>query len=105
MPIRLIYHQTSVDSDNTSPFDKAIVKITEDEDIMIAGPYLEIHYLEQIINSGNSWRLLTDIEKWLLAYDNAARQIICNFIVANTANIHHCKKLHARSLSVGITRW
>jgi hypothetical protein len=95
MTIRLLYHD--VDSpDAVSPFDAAIVSIATKEHVRLACPYLSLTYLCRIISLGRSWRLLTNVEEWLLAHNRTQRKQIYDFLARHRRVIRHYPHLHAK---------
>ena len=96
MPVELLHHTSESMSGGLSPFDKAITRITQEKDISIACPYLGMDYLKQIIKGCNSWRILTDVEEWIISQAENARLEIEDFIASYSERIHHYPDLHAK---------
>ncbi len=101
MTARLIYHTPDSMTGAASPFDTAIMDMTEGQDLQIACPYLGLSYVQRIIERSNAWRLLTDVQEWLTSQDHESRGRIVDFILANRQRVRHCKDLHAKVLIAG----
>src|SRR5437660_1066459 len=95
MPIRLLYHDP--DSPGAvSPFDAAIVSIARGDHVRLACPYSSLAYLRRVVALSASWRLLTDVEEWLLSQNRMQRERIYGFLVRNRSVIRHYPHLHAK---------
>jgi len=91
---QLIYHKDGI---STSPFDLTITNIVRNNNIFVICPYIGIEYFNRIISLANSWKLITDVEEWILSQnDNKNRLMIIDFIKENNINIHHIKNVHAK---------
>lgn len=99
--IDLLFHRTS-DPSGTSPFDKAIVRVTREGAIRIVSPYIAISYLQRIVRLSSEWRLISDVEEWLFALSVHARPRAWQFIRENIQRIHHCRRVHAKAV-IGTT--
>lgn len=91
----LIYHNPS-DRTGVSPFDRAIRDITEDEEILIACPYIGPAYLRDVLNRTEKWYLLTDVSEWLGIHSRAKRGAIHEFLVEHRDRVRHITDLHAK---------
>ncbi len=96
MSIKLIYHTRESTEGGQSPFDAAIARMARDTDISIACPYLNLKYVESLIERCKSWRILTDVEEWILSHNQDMRDDIRDFIAENHNRIRHYPKLHAK---------
>ena len=76
MPTCLVYHTAESANGGPSPFDETICWVVCDRTISIACPYLDLNYLKQICALSRSWRLLTDLEAWLAAFNAKSRHKI-----------------------------
>ena len=91
---QLIYHKDGI---VTSPFDVAITNIAKDNDISVICPYIGINYFNRILSIANSWKLITDVEEWILSHhDEKSRLEIINFVKENKCKIHHIRNVHAK---------
>ncbi|MCD6335151.1 MAG: NgoFVII family restriction endonuclease, partial [Candidatus Latescibacteria bacterium] len=91
---QLIYHKEDI---VISPFDVAITNVAKDNDISVICPYIGINYFNRIASIANSWKLITDVEEWILSHqDEKSRLEIINFIKENKCKIHHIKNVHAK---------
>src|SRR5438128_8630074 len=96
MSSTLIYHQPGEASRCRSPIDRAIDQMVRNQHIDIACPYLGLPYLRWIIKQPTSWRLLSDIEQWIMSQAENSRSEIYDFITAHSERIHHYPGLHAK---------
>src|SRR6185503_4664129 len=96
MPVTLKYHQPGGTSGDRSPIDRAICEIVSGKHIDIACPYLSLPYLEQIRKQSSSWRLLTDVEQWIISQAKNSRSEIYDFITEHSERIHYYPGLHAK---------
>lgn len=96
MDIKLIYHDKESSMGGISPFDKTIAEIVKNKNVCIVCPYIGIDYFDRITQLANTWRLVTDVEAWVISHNPKARQNIKNFITKNHSNIHHYKDIHAK---------
>jgi hypothetical protein len=91
---QLIYHKDGID---ISPFDVAITNVAKNNDIYVICPYIGINYFNRITSIANSWKLITDVEEWILSHqDKKSRLEIINFIKQHKCKIHHIKNVHAK---------
>lgn len=93
---RLVYHDPSNPQGDVSPFDQAIMRVSNAGALRIASPYVGVSYLERIIRLSNDWRLISDVSEWLKSLSVSSRPRAWTFIRENIANIHHCPALHAK---------
>lgn len=91
----LVYHDPS-DRTGSSPFDEAIKNITENEDVLVACPYIEPDYLKEVTQRTESWRLLTDVQEWLSIHGHTKREEVHEFLVRNNDHVRHVTDLHAK---------
>lgn len=96
MSIKLIYHTDTSINGGISPFDEAIHQISNNEELLIACPYIDISYVKPFLYKCNKWRIVSDVEAWLSAFQGKSREQIINFIVENKSQIHHFNNLHAK---------
>jgi hypothetical protein len=94
--MKLIYHTDTSINGGVSPFDEAIHQVSRSEELLIACPYIDIGYVEPFLHKCKNWRIVSDIEAWLSAFQGKSREQIANFIIANQSKIHHYEKLHAK---------
>jgi len=96
---QLIYHKDGI---ATSPFDVAITNVIRDNDISVICPYIGINYFNRIASIVKSWKLITDVEEWILSHhDEKSRLEIINFIKENKHKIHHIRNVHAKVILTG----
>lgn len=91
----LIYHDPS-DRTGISPFDKAIHRIVEGSEVLIACPYIGLDYLNGIIEKAKDWLLLTDIGEWLSIHDREGQKRIHEFLIDQRGQVRHVPDLHAK---------
>ena len=96
MGLSLLYH--GEESGETSPFDKAILRVSKNSAISIACPYIQLPYLNRIISVSVGWRLLSDVEAWMTSVSSAQRWDTYNFIRDNIGRIRHVQGLHAKAI-------
>lgn len=96
MSVTLVYHQPGIASGVVSPIDGAIHQMVQRRHIDIACPYLGLPYLKRIINQSTSWRLLSDVEQWIISQAENARDEILDFISAYPERVRHYQGLHAK---------
>lgn len=96
---QLLYHNDGI---AISPFDEAITNIIRDNDISVICPYIGVNYFNRITSIVKSWKLITDVEEWILSYqDEKSRLEIVNFIKKNNHKIHHIRNVHAKAILTG----
>jgi phosphatidylserine/phosphatidylglycerophosphate/cardiolipin synthase-like enzyme len=66
--------------------------------VLVACPYITLEYLEPVLGSASSWRLLTDVEAWLGNYGTNERNTIREFIAHYHDRIHDVRNLHAKAV-------
>ncbi len=93
---KLIYHDKESSTGGVSPFDKTVTEIVRNRSVSIVCPYIGIDYFDRIIQLANTWRLVTDVEEWIISHNRDARQSIKDFILKNLSAIHHYKDIHAK---------
>jgi hypothetical protein len=94
--MKLIYHDDSSIDGGFSPFDEAIRQVSNSQELLIACPYIDVNYIQPLLEKQVKWRILSDIEAWLSAFQGKAREEITNFILENKSKIHHYRNLHAK---------
>jgi hypothetical protein len=93
---RLVYHNLSGISGQSSPFDEAILEVANSNAVSIVSPYIGVDYLQRIIQVSDGWRLISDVEAWLSSLSMRARSKAWLFIRENLDSIHHCSAIHAK---------
>lgn len=93
--VELVYHDPS-DRTGVSPFDKVIREITEDEEVLLACPYIGSGYLEEVTEKTDNWFLLTDVAEWLSIHGRLNREAIHEFLVDHSDHVRHVPDLHAK---------
>jgi hypothetical protein len=97
MSIKLIYHTNTSINGGVSPFDEAIHQVSSSEELLIACPYIDIGYVEPFLYKCKNWRIVSDIEAWLSAFQGKSRDKIAKFLIENKSKVHHYyKNLHAK---------
>ncbi|MEH1813417.1 MAG: phospholipase D-like domain-containing protein [Nostoc sp.] len=96
MSSKLIYHTNESINGGFSPFDEAIHQVSNSKELLIACPYIDVTYIKPFLRKQLNWRIISDIEAWLSAFQDEARQDIFNFIIDNKYKIHHYKNLHTK---------
>lgn len=91
----LVYHDPA-DRTGISPFDRAIREITDDEEVLIACPYISPDYLQEITEQTNEWFLLTDVGEWLSIHGQTNREAIQEFLIEHQDHVRHVTNLHAK---------
>lgn len=85
-----------------SPFWDAIKAVkTGSETLRIACPYLAPSYLESVVEDGEGWRLVTDVQAWTRVYGGEKETRIRDFIDAHRDRIRHYPGLHAKAVIGG----
>lgn len=95
---RLVYHDLSGISAQSSPFDEAVLEVARSGAVGIVSPYIGVDYLQRIIQVSDGWRLISDIEAWLSSLSMRARPKAWLFIRENLDSIHHCPAIHAKAV-------
>ena len=93
--VEFVYHDPTSEG-SVSPFDRALMELVERSDVRIACPYISLGILERIRESGTKWRILTDVEEWLKAYDVPTRERIYDLLSKHPGSVHHVEGLHAK---------
>ena len=96
MPVKLIYHQPEEPQGTPSPIEEAIDTMVRGQPVDTACPYLSLPFLEQIIKQASSWRLLSDVDQWIISQAQNSRSNIYDFITSNSESIRHYRDLHAK---------
>jgi hypothetical protein len=101
MRVRLIYHQPGEPQGTVSPIDEAIDQMVRGQQhVDIACPYIGLSYLKRIVKQA-SFRLLSDVDQWIISQAKNSRSNICNFITSNSKSIRHYPDLHAKVIIAG----
>lgn len=95
---RLVYHNLSGISGQSSPFDEAVLEVARSGAVGIVSPYIGVDYLQRIIQVSDGWRLISDVEAWLSSLSMRARPKAWLFIRENLDSIHHCSAIHAKAV-------
>lgn len=95
---RLVYHNLSDATGQTSPFDAAALEVARTGHVSIVSPYVGVDYLRRIIQVSDGWRLISDVEAWLSSLSVNARPKAWLFIRENIERIHHCPAIHAKAI-------
>lgn len=95
---RIVYHDQSGISGQSSPFDEAVLEVAQSGSVDIVSPYIGVDYLQRIIQVSDGWRLISDIEAWLSSLSISARPKAWSFIRENIESIHHCTAIHAKAV-------
>lgn len=96
MPVTLIYHQPGEPRGTVSPIDEAIDQMVRGQHVDIVCPYIGLPYLKRIIKQASSWRLLSDVDQWIISQPQNSRSKIYDFITSNSESIRHYRDLHAK---------
>ena len=94
--MKLLYHSIS-STNNTSPFDEAILQISTKQPIKIICPYIGLNYLQRLIKNSSNWLLVSDVEEWLSAAKGEQRDVM-SFITNHLGKIHHYPASHAKAV-------
>lgn len=95
---RLVYHNLSGLTGQSSPFDEAVLEVARTGSVNIVSPYISVNYLQRVIQTSDGWRLISDIEAWLSSFPVRARPKAWEFIRENLDSIHHCPAIHAKAV-------
>lgn len=96
MGIELIYHDFD-DGTPKSPFEDALVRLSDDATLDIVCPYLGLDVLQSITDRARTWRLVTDVQEWFRSHSGERRELL-EFVRSNSGSIHDCRGLHAKVL-------
>lgn len=96
MPVTLTYHQPGEALGTVSPIDEAIDQMVRGQHVDIVCPYIGLPYLKRIIKQASSWKLLSDVEQWIVSQSENSRKKIYNFITMHPERVHHYRDLHAK---------
>jgi hypothetical protein len=96
MPVTLKYHQPGEPPGTVSPIDEAIDQMVRGQQVDIACPYLGLAYLKRVIKLASSWRLLTDVDQWIISQAQNSRRKIYDFITPHSERVRHYPDLHAK---------
>ncbi|MDZ7969827.1 MAG: phospholipase D-like domain-containing protein [Nostoc sp. DedSLP03] len=96
MSSKLIYHTNESRNGGFSPFDKAIHQVSNSKELLIARPYIDLSYIKPFLRKQANWRIISDVEAWVSAFQSKAREEIIDFLIENTCKIHHYRNLHAK---------
>ena len=96
--MKLIYHKTD-DCNQYSPFDSELVTLANGQNLNLVSPYIGLSYFKRLIKISKTWRLITDIEEWIISHPNQSQRFeICKFISDNFDNVRHISEIHAKVL-------
>lgn len=94
--MRLIYHKVK-DPKGVSPFDAALRETADSAPMLrLASPYIGLAFLNRLTTVARDWRLLSDIEAWLMAGNRRHRAACWAFISNHLSRIRHVAGLHAK---------
>lgn len=93
----LLYHSPT-GKRGASPFDSTILDVVQGNAIKIISPYIGLSYLERIIKTSSSWRLISDVEAWMSALNHKERVRTGEFIHKNIGNVRHLSGVHAKTV-------
>lgn len=94
--MKLVYHKPN-SSGHVSPFDDALMQVAKNaKPLLLMSPYIGFEAINRIVDQAQEWKLLSDIEAWLLAGNQRHRVRCWNFIEANIERIRHIPDLHAK---------
>lgn len=93
---RLLYHSEGGYSQAESPFDKAIRKTADSEQVRVVCPYISSRYLRSVLTSADDWQVVTDAEAWIRAFSGSSRDEIHELIATNQERIHNFPDVHAK---------
>jgi len=96
MSIKIIHHTDATANEGISPFDEVILMMAENASLNIACPYISISYLNEILKRSRSWRIISDLQAWLMSCHISQRVKTLEFIKTNQAQIRHVPQLHAK---------
>lgn len=96
MLVTLKYHQPGEPPGTVSPIDEAIDQMVRGQHVDIVCPYIGLPYLKRIIKQASSWRLLSDVDQWIISQAQNSRSKIYDFITAHSESIRHYPDLHAK---------
>jgi hypothetical protein len=94
----LLYH-AAAGCGETSPFDDAVLRVSQGSDIKIVSPYIGLRYLQRLIDVSTNWSLVSDIEAWLSSLSVSERDKTLDFIHSHLEKIHHFPAIHAKTLN------
>lgn len=94
--MKLVYHDVQ-SGKQVSPFDEALVNLaTKADPLLLASPYIGLSFLHRLIDRSKSWRLISDVEAWLMSSSRKQRARCWEFIVEHAEQIRHVPALHAK---------
>jgi hypothetical protein len=91
--MEIIYHDWN---ENDSPFLEELIDIFEENDVMVACPYIDRKILSFLISRANNVKIVSDVVAWLESCSTKERVKTIEFINALGERLHHCPKLHAK---------
>ena len=77
MGVELIYHDFD-DETPESPFEDALVRLSDDATLDIACPYLGLDILQPVTDRAQTWRLVTDVQEWFRSHSGRRREPLRN---------------------------
>lgn len=95
---KLIYHNIESFNGGFSPFDIVIKDIIYQKDIKIVCPFINSDYFIDLVQRTTSWKLVTDVPKWMKSINVEERNKIFEFLLATRSieRIHFFKNIHAK---------
>ncbi|WP_162224302.1 phospholipase D-like domain-containing protein [Halorussus salinus] len=93
--MKLLYHDFDGNG-GVSPFNDTLEELSNAESLAIASPYITLSILRELIDSCESWRLITDVQEWMRTQSADQRDSTIEFIKKNRESIHDCRNLHAK---------
>lgn len=90
----------SADSSRSdSPFWTAVEQVMMDsKTLRVACPYLAPAYVEELVDSVEEWRLVTDVQAWTRVYGGEKEAAIKSFVANHEERIRHYPGLHAKAV-------
>lgn len=95
MGVELLYYDLD-DNDGVSPFNDILEELSNADSLVIACPYITLSILRDLIDSCDSWRLITDVQEWMRIQSTDKQNNTVEFIEDNSESIHDCRDLHAK---------
>lgn len=96
---KLIYHAVP-NAAKPSVFDQAVLKVLAGRSIRMACPYLNLAYLQRLVESRDGdWTLVTDLAEFLRSNSLDERPRIVAYLQANLPRVRHISGLHAKVIA------
>ena len=93
----LIYHKVGNDG-GVSVFDENVKEVTEDADARLVSPYVGKHYLKELTELADSWRLVTDFEEMVSLVGWETGDGGREFLTNHYKNVRDIRDLHAKAV-------